>query len=145
MKNTFKSIILALVLSITFLQVSAWNPFEDNNWEIPYCTWENCWYQAWVDQVQNVLTDVEKTKTFSQYIQDIIIYLLTFVTIVAVIYIIYAWFRVLTSNWNEDSLKKSKNTIIYVTLWIVIMWLAYPIVKWIIDVLNLGATNVPTP
>nr|MDD3720027.1 hypothetical protein [Candidatus Gracilibacteria bacterium] len=145
MKNTFKSIILALVLSITFLQVSAWNPFEDNNGEIPYCTGENCGYQAGVDQVQNVLTDVEKTKTFSQYIQDIIIYLLTFVTIVAVIYIIYAGFRVLTSNGNEDSLKKSKNTIIYVTLGIVIMWLAYPIVKWIIDVLNLGATNVPTP
>lgn len=142
MKNVFKSIILALVLSITFLQVSAWNPFDDNNWEIPYCpSWENCGYEAWVNQVKDVLTDVEKTKTLSEYIQDVLIYLLTFVTIVAVIYIIYAWFKILTSNWNEDSLKKSKNTILYVVVWIIIMWLAYPIVRWIIDVLNLGATE----
>lgn len=141
MKNIFKSIILALVLSITSLQVSA-GIFDDNTWEIPYCpSWENCWYEAWVTQVKDVLTDVEKTKTLSEYIQDVLIYLLTFVTIVAVIYIIYAWFKVLTSNWNEDSLKKSKNTILYVAIWIIIMWLAYPIVKWIIDVLNLGATG----
>jgi hypothetical protein len=40
--------------------------------------------------VKNTLNDVEKDKPFSEYIQDIVFYVITFVSFIALIYIIYA-------------------------------------------------------
>jgi hypothetical protein len=47
--------------------------------------------------VSGNINDIEKTKKFSVYVQDIIMYLLAFLGIVGVIYIIYAGFNILTA------------------------------------------------
>jgi hypothetical protein len=105
--------------------------FRDKS-EIIYCQDNECSLSEWTKIVKNDLNDIEKNRTTSQYIQDVVAYLLTFITIIAVFYIIYAWFKVLTSAWNDDDVKKSKTTIISVFIWILIIWLSYSIVKWII-------------
>ncbi len=105
--------------------------FRDNS-QIIYCQDDECSLQEWTRIVKRDLNDIEKNRTASQYIQDVVKYLLTFITIIAVFYIIYAWFKVLTSAWNDDDVKKSKTTIVSVFIWIVIIWLSYTIVKWII-------------
>ncbi len=140
MKNIIKSVILSILLIFTFSQVWAL-PWDNPTEKPPYCNGWNCWYDEWVELVKDVLDDVEKSKTLSEYIQDVVKYLLWFVTLVWVLYIIYAWFKILVWNWNEDSLKKSKWTILYVVIWIVVMWLAYPIVSWLINILNESSTT----
>ncbi len=133
----FFSVIFIWILTLlNFLQTNAAWFFSTDTASISYCqSWE-CSFEGWVILLKNGLNDVVTNRKFSVYIQDVVIYLLTFVTIVGVIYIIYAGFQLMTSGWDEEKYKKTKNIIVYVILWIILMWLAYPIMKWIITLLN---------
>ncbi len=138
----FFLLILTIILSLSQIWVFAETPFNDPSAKLPYCDppW-TCSLEKWVDVVKGNIPSLVTDRPFSVYIQDVIKYLLTFVTLVAIIYIMYAWFKIFTSTWNEEGIKKWKNIIIYVLLWIVVIWLAYPLVKWIIDLVNLGQTT----
>lgn len=59
-----------------------------------------------------------------------------FVSLIGVIYIIYSGFRILISGGDEESLKNAKQTILYITLGMILMWLAYSIVGWIMGLIN---------
>ncbi len=118
-----------------FSDAFALSIFKDNS-KIIYCQDGECSLDEWIDVVKRDLNDLETNRTASQYVQDIVRYLLTFITIIAVFYIIYAWFKILTSAWSDDEITKSKTTIVSVLVWIVIIWLSYAIVTWIIWVVT---------
>ena len=89
--------------------------------------------------------------SFSQFIQNIVSYLLGFVALIAVLLIIWAGFMILTAAGDEAKVKKAYKTIIYVIIGIVVMYLAYSIVLFVINVLTVGgasgstgATYIPT-
>jgi len=91
-----------------------------------------------VNCVQYGAKEVQKnvdatTKPFSTYVQDYINYLLTFLTIIAVIYIIWAGFQIMIGEGDTEKLGKAKKTILYVAIGIIIIWLAYAIVIWVIN------------
>jgi hypothetical protein len=134
-KNIIRNIVLIWVLFFTFPQTFASNITPDN-WDLPYCDNNECGYQQWVQKVQWLIGEAETNQTLSQYIQNVVIYLLTFITIIAVIYIIYAWFRIMIWWWNDEAIKNSRKTIMNVAIWIVIIWLSYSIVAFIIDILD---------
>lgn len=102
----------------------------------PYCTDGTCNLEKWVKDVGWVTKDLITDRPLSAYAQDIIIYLMTFISIIAVLYIIYAGFQVLIGAGDEEKMKKAKNIVLYVTLGIILMWLSYSIVQWIFDVIN---------
>lgn len=111
--------------------IDSWSP------SIRYCAeWAGCGLKEWIDAVKEGITDLETERTASEYIQDIITYLLTFISILSVIYIIYAGFQILTWSWDEEKVKKSKQIIIYVMIGTIVIWLAWPITKFILSVLN---------
>lgn len=112
--------------------VSSWEP------SVPYCQWsdkEKCTIKWWVNETENISSVVTDQKA-SDYIQNVTSYILWFMAIIAVIYIIYAGFNILTWNGDEEKIKKSKNIIVYVIMWIIIMFLAYSIVAFIFDILD---------
>ena len=115
---------------------SSW--WWDSNPDNPYCNSWDCWLEEWVEALKNWLnwSAVETDTKLSDYIQDIVLYILTFVSIIAVLYIIWSWFNLLISWWDEDKVKKTKWIITYVIIWIVVMWLAYPITTFIIQVVG---------
>lgn len=124
------------LLSISWVSADFWSDLL--GWwspEIRYCQGDECWLQQGVDLAWWI-NDIETWRTTSQYVQDVIAYLLTFISIAAVIYIIYAGFRILVWNGDEEQLKKSKQTILYVIIGIVLIWLAWSIVSWIFLVLQ---------
>ncbi len=134
-------ILLILVLSFSIsLSVSAW--FSDIfGWWTPEVKidcwgWKECNINTGTELVKNTVHWIETERWISEYIQDIIVNILTYISIIAVVYIIYAWFRILTWAWDEENLKKQKSTILYVAIWIIIIWLAYPITLFIINLLN---------
>ncbi len=141
--------ILLLIASFAMLLLfridysyAAFNPFVSWTAEPIYCDkeWE-CWLDAGVELVKTTVgSDLETTRSFSEYIQDIIVYAIGFVTLVAVIYIIYAGFRILISSWEEDVIKKSKSTILYVVIGILVMWLAWSIATFAIQIGQAGKT-----
>ena len=133
MKKIFIAIILFFV-SLNSSYAGFFEEFFDATPKIQYCKDWECWINKWTESVKWVNWIVTDRK-FSQYVQDVIKYILTFVFIIAVIYIIYAWFNLLISAWDESKAKNSKSIIIYVIIWIVIIYLAYSIVLWIMNVL----------
>ena len=136
----FSKILLILILTFGFYTTNAWffaDLISSSDPKVKIdCSGDACNIQTGIDIVKNQVNWIEQNKTFSQYIQDIVGYLLTFLTIIAVIYIIYAWFRILIGAWEEEVLKKQKSTILYVVIWLAVIWIAYPLTLFIFQVLN---------
>ncbi|MCP4524270.1 MAG: TrbC/VirB2 family protein, partial [Candidatus Gracilibacteria bacterium] len=86
---------------------------------------------------------IEKEQTASEYIQNIVAYLLGFVAIIAVLYIIYAGFNILIGNGEEEKLNQSKKTIMYVVLGMLIIFLAWSIVSFVFDVFDSSSGELP--
>lgn len=104
--------------------------------EIRYCNGGECSLSGGIDLVKDNLNGIETQQSASEYIQSVALYLLTFVSLIAVLYIVYAGFQIMTGNGDEEKLKHSKQTVIYVIIGIILMWLAWPITTFIFRVLN---------
>ena len=140
-----KSILLPFILLLTYSTTFA---ACDDIWDIncsesiPYCdeydsSWNNlCWLDEWVRSIDWEIDALVYDRPLSEYIQDVVTYLLTFITIISVLFIMYAWFNILIWGWDEEKIKKSKNIIIYVLLGIIVMWLAFSIVTFVINAID---------
>ncbi len=108
--------------------------------EVIYCRdGQNCWLEKWIWMVKDGIDGIETKVPASVYIQRIIVYLMTFITIIAVIYIIYAGFRILIGAGDDEAQTNAKKIIISVFLWIALMWLSYVIVDFMMWVLSSGS------
>lgn len=65
-------------------------------------------------------------------IVKIIDWLNGFVWLVVILMIIYAWFMVLTSAWDEEKLKTAKSIILYIVIWLFILVANYLILTFFI-------------
>jgi len=137
--NYIKKLVLSIFLLFTISQVSAGDVIGNNNYEMPY---NSSWYSWGLSEIKDHLDNIVVDQTLSEFIQNVVQYLLTFISIIAVVYIIYAGFRILTSSWSDDALKKSRTTIVYVFIWIVIIWLAWSIVLFILGILEWTSKSV---
>jgi len=141
MKIIIKILLAFVVLFWNIILVDADWTFNSLLWsETPAvhidCEDQDCNIQSWIEIVKDSVRWVETDRTFSEYVQDITVYVLTFISFIAVVYIIYAWFRILTWAWNEETLKKQKMTVFYVIIWILLIRLAYPLVTFILKVVS---------
>ena len=91
-----------------------------------------------VDSVTKAVNGQITNKGITEYAQQIITYLMGFISIIAVLYIIYAGFQLMIGAGDEEKMKKTRQIIIYVILGILVMWLAYPIVRWTINIVSPG-------
>ena len=91
--------------------------------------------------VKNNIDWINTNQSFVDFVQDIVAYILTFISLIAVLYIIYAWFSILVSWWNDEVQKKQKKTIFSIIIWIILIWLSYTIVNFIVDLAQQGWTN----
>lgn len=122
--------------------------FDSEKQKNPYCGDGECGLEKGIKtvgeaKIQGVITgDATTSKTLFEYIQDVVSYLLMFVSVIGVLYIIYSGFTVLTAGGDEEKVKDTKKTITYVAIGMAIMWLAYAIVQFIVKALN--ASNAAT-
>ena len=99
---------------------------------IDYCQWTTCNLSGSVAATENLAWGLFTKKPLAAFAQDVVRYLLGFVTVIGVIYVIYAGFQLMTGGGDEEKVKKARQIIIYVLVGIVLMWLAYAIVQLII-------------
>ncbi|EKE27985.1 MAG: hypothetical protein ACD_3C00111G0002 [uncultured bacterium (gcode 4)] len=143
--NLIKVLALCFMFLAAFSIVSAatfttWEP------EQPYCNNPaDCTIDKWTDVVANNVNDIQKNKKFSVYVQDIAAYLVIFIWIIGVLYIIYSGFVILTSSGDDWKVKKAKVSIMYVLIWIILVFLAYPIIKWAVWLVNSSGTSFEMP
>lgn len=128
--------IFIAILFSNFSFVEAAVVWSESNIEIPYCSWNECSLEEWINKARWEIKDIynDQTKWASDYIQDIIVYLLWFLYFVAVVVIIYAWFNILTAAWDEEKVSKSKKIILFSIIWMVIIFLAWPIANFVLQV-----------
>lgn len=132
-----------LLMIVSFFIIFGWaniaqaSIFNDNNTTIHICNWDECGLEQWINLIEDSWIDWVVTDwKASEYIQDIIVYILTFLKLIAVIVIIYAWFNMLTSAWDEEKAKTSKTMITFTIIWLAIIYLAGPITTFVIDVFS---------
>ncbi len=75
-------------------------------------------------------------KGIVEAVQDVIIYFLSFISLIAVIYIMWAGAQMLLFPSNEESSEKTKKIILSVIIGIAIIWFAWWIVSTIFYVFN---------
>lgn len=138
-----KYILSFLALLVVFF-TSIWQSYSFsfnillNNWSgrIPYCNQgDDCWVNNWIRAIEWI-DAIETQRSFSQYVQDIAIYILNFLAFIAIFVIIYAWFNMLLSLWDEEKAKKSKQIITYAILWLIIIYIAWPLIDFVVWILN---------
>lgn len=88
----------------------------------------------WLNKVDQSLQGW--TWDFVQVITNIIAYLLWLIYLIAIVLWIYAWFQILTSWWDDWKVKKWKQTLIYVVVWLAVLLLSSVIVNWTINTLS---------
>lgn len=69
---------------------------------------------------------------FSDIIVRIINWMNSFIWLIVILLIIYAWFLTFTSGWDEEKLKKTKSIIIYIIIWLLILVTSYLILTFFI-------------
>ncbi len=69
-------------------------------------------------------------------VDNMLWYLIGLFYFVAVAIWIYGSFLILVSGWDEEKVKKWKNFLIYMVLWLVLVFLASIIVNWVINVMS---------
>lgn len=60
-------------------------------------------------------------------------------TLIAVIYALWAGWNIMTAGGDEEKVKKGRTTIIQIAIGIIVMWLAYSVVSFIISAIGTGA------
>ena len=139
MKYIISLLVFILVWVSSFVFV--WNTtnassiFNNTTNEIPYCKSNDCWVDKWIDAVKDI-NELSKETDAATYLTKVVTYLISFVYLIAVILIIYAWFNLLTWIGDEEKAKKSKTMILYVIIWILLIFLAWPIIDFIIKMIK---------
>jgi hypothetical protein len=72
-------------------------------------------------------------KSADVVIQNWVLYISNFLTLIAVIVILWAGLQILTSAWDEEKAKKWKTIIIQAIIWLVVIFLASSIVTLVLD------------
>ncbi len=91
--------------------------------------WDCSTIIAWTIKVCKLKTDLSWfTKIFLNFLN----WANSFIAIITLIMIIYAWVLILLSWWEEEKLKKWKHTIIYALIWVFLLVINYLILTFFI-------------
>ncbi|MBX9809839.1 PKD domain-containing protein [Candidatus Gracilibacteria bacterium] len=118
--------------------------FNTNCATTPYdCVGPKCGIEGGTAAVKQAVNGQITSDGIVVYAQKIVTYLMSFISIIAVIYIIYAGFQLMIGAGDEEKMKKTRQIIIYVIAGILVMWLAYPIVKWTTKLILVQGNIIP--
>jgi len=117
--------------------LTVFSPVTFADWKIINCPNGNC-LRAWVDAIKQYIANAGliADKPLSIAIQDIIQYFLSFLSLIAVIYIMWAGAQMLLFPANENSSEKTKKIIISVIVGLTLIWFAWWIVNSLFFVLG---------
>ncbi|MDP2090082.1 MAG: hypothetical protein Q8K30_00665 [Candidatus Gracilibacteria bacterium] len=135
MKKILSIILLIFILFSSFGSTcSARNSlFNNTTNQIPYCNdGDDCGLREGIKAIENI-DGIENNRSASEYIQDILGYILSFLALIAIIIIIYSGIVLLTGLGDQEKLTKTKNIILYAVFGLVIIFLAGPFIKFVIS------------
>jgi hypothetical protein len=88
---------------------------------------------GWIIEISfNECTRNVDLNWFAAMVVNIINWMNWFIWIIVVILIMYVWIQLIFSVWDEEALKKAKTSIMYISLWIVLLFVNYLILTFFI-------------
>jgi len=75
------------------------------------------------------------TETADVTIQKIVQNLMSFLYVVAILYALYGWFKILTAWWEEDWVKTWKTILIQAALWMLVIFISGSIINWLLTLI----------
>lgn len=133
--GSFLLMLIATLLTFNS-SVQAWlfGDILKDEQEIGICKDGECGLGNGIEAIKNI-KDIETERSASVYLQDVLVFVLSFLGIIAVIYVIYGWFLVFSSGWDDERVGKWKKVITYALFGILVIFLAYSVVLWFIKLL----------
>lgn len=133
MKQIASSFLLGMLINLFLLitptyGASCWFQFSCNQsdpGQIEYCSSGDCTIQKWSDAVSTAVGTLMSKKKIEVFVADTVKYFLTFVSLIAVIYFVYAGFQLMTSGGDEEKAKKTRKIMTYVIAGIILIWMSY--------------------
>ncbi len=147
-----KKLILYLILVIVtfwFASANNWTFDTDTNVltdEQGQVIWDSVWDDAvrwwawmqWAWEIEWVAQQQEEHQWWLlNFISDVVNYLLALAALVALIYLLYHWFIMVTASGNEDRFKKWAAWLKYWTialLWIWVSWFMISLVFYVVEI-----------
>jgi len=80
-------------------------------------------------------TVTTSTQGADETIQTIISNAMTFLAVLAVIYLLWWGFNILTAGWDEEKVKTWRTVITQAAIWLVVIFIAGSVVNWVIGLL----------
>jgi len=90
-----------------------------------------CYSAFWIDKVEENLKGSDDINIWTT-IQEVILYTLWFLALIAVIFSMKWGFQILTAGWDEEKVKSWKKTVLYMLLWLFVIIIAWALVSWLL-------------
>lgn len=108
------------------------NVFGPTKQQIPICPdSQNCSITTGINLLKGQIRDLIVNETASQYAQRVAGNIVAVLSIVGVLFIVYAGFLLMAAGGNEENSKKAKSIIVGVLVGYVIIFLAYSVVSFV--------------
>ena len=85
-----------------------------------------------ISEVQWICTNTESISTLPLLALKIINWINGFVWIIIMLMLIYTWFKLIFSHWEEEEVKKAKSTVIYIIVGMLILLINYFILSLLV-------------
>ncbi len=98
-----------------------YNAFKkDNYWTLDWWMWYNSWVTTPWDHSNNLL--INTFNFWNTLNWDIIWFIEVAIAAFAILVIMLAWIKILTSTWKEEEVTKAKDKILWSIIWLVFVW-----------------------
>lgn len=91
-------------------------------------------FARWWTEDPNIAPDWSTRSDFQSWFMTVINYFLWFLWLIAMAIIVYAGFRMVISQWEEEEFNKARTQIIYAIVGLIVIILAYSIVRLVADI-----------
>ncbi len=142
--------ILIMIFAFFRLVTASWDEEKAKNWkmtilyaviwfivvkiasELVFSVYGNCkWNYSQIANIfWTVCEDSSDLSWFISIITSIINWMNSFVAVIVIIMVIYIWWGMIFSNWNDEAVTKAKKSIIYIIIWVAILLFNYMILTF---------------
>jgi len=148
LKNIFFVLATLYLLIIIIRLLYSW---ESDEWFTKFKKWV-IWTSVWIFVMQAAYAytktlydkDVWQNLAFNMIdniINPLIWMLEIFASVVFLLMAIMAFYQLITANWNEETTKKWKMTIVYAIIWFILIKLAKITVQWVYWKINCNTSH----
>lgn len=87
----------------------------------------------WFDKINEWLIWDNNIASPEKGVIDMVSYFLTFLYLIAFIWVLWSGFQIMTAAWDEEKVKSWKKRILYTAVWLIVIFLAYQITIFVMD------------